>query len=169
MSARRKVSWLAALTIFVGALVVAAVGETGPSTQSEQVYEIAATLKCPQCAGQTVAESDTAISREIRAEISDGLAAGMSPDEIRADIAGGYEVEIRLDPSSSGVTGVVWMLPVVVAVLGTAGLVFAFRRWSGQGTLPATDEDRAVVEAALAERHAETPAPADEVGHEARR
>jgi cytochrome c-type biogenesis protein CcmH len=158
MSTRRKLSWLAALTLFVGALGVAAVGETGPKTQSEQVYAIAATLKCPQCAGQTVAESDTAISREIRAEIGDGLAAGMSPDEIRADIASGYDVEIRLDPSSSGITGVVWMLPVVVGVLAIAGLVFAFRRWSRQGTESATDDDRAVVEAALAERQAEESA-----------
>jgi cytochrome c-type biogenesis protein CcmH len=153
VSARRRLSWIAALLVFAGALVVAAVGDPGPRTQSEQVYQIAETLKCPQCAGQTVAESDTAISREIRAEISEGLSAGMSPDEIRADIASGYEVEIRLDPSSSGITGVVWMLPVVLGVLAVAGLVFAFRRWSGQGTAAATDDDRAVVEAALAGRH----------------
>lgn len=149
---RRLVSWLAALVVLGGALLVAAVGDPGPRTQSEQVYAISATLKCPQCAGQTVAESDTAISREIRAEINDGLAAGMSPDEIRADIAAGYEVEIRLDPSSSGVTGVVWMLPVVLGVAAVAGLVVVFRRWSGQASAPATDDDRAVVEAALAAR-----------------
>jgi cytochrome c-type biogenesis protein CcmH len=154
VSAGRKLSWLAAVLVLGGALLIAAVGDPGPRTQSEQVYAIAATLKCPQCAGQTVAESDTAISREIRAEISDGLAAGMSPDEIRADIASGYEVEIRLDPSSSGVTGVVWALPVVVAVGAIAGLLVVFRRWSGQRTAPPTDDDRALVEAALAERHA---------------
>jgi hypothetical protein len=42
----------------------------------------------------------------------------------------------------------VWALPVVVLVAAGAGLALAFRRWRGGGAARATDDDRALVEAA---------------------
>jgi hypothetical protein len=45
---------------------------------------------------------------------------------------------------------VVWILPVTGLLLAVGGLAFAFRRWRRQPVLVATDEDRALVEAALA-------------------
>lgn len=149
MSTRLKVSWIAALVVFVGALAVGAFGDSGPHSQQERVYEIAATLKCPQCAGETVAESDVAISREIRAQIAQGLQEGKTADEIRDEIAAGYDQEIRLTPSSKGVTGVIWILPVLFAFAAVAGLVVVVRRWSGRGAAQATDEDRRLVDEAL--------------------
>jgi cytochrome c-type biogenesis protein CcmH len=147
-----RLSWIAAGVVVAIALVIGVTGDPGAKTQQERVYDIAATLKCPQCAGESVAESDAAISRQIRAEIAEGLQEGKSADQIRADIAAGYDEDIRLDPTSEGVTGLVWVVPVVVFVVAGAGLVVVFRKWSRQPEAHADDADRELVEAALKER-----------------
>ncbi len=46
----------------------------------------------------------------------------------------------------------VWILPVGALLLAVGGLALAFRRWRRQPALAATDEDRALVEAALAKQ-----------------
>lgn len=155
MSTRRRLSWLAMAAVLVVALGVGAFGDRGPSTQQERVYEIAAEVKCPECAGQTAAESDTASSRAMRATIAEGLQQGLSREEILDDLVSSYGEAIVLAPSAEGVTGLVWMIPVVLGVVVVAGLVLVFRRWGRQGHATASDDDEARVADALAARHGE--------------
>jgi cytochrome c-type biogenesis protein CcmH len=147
---RLWISWGALAVVAVVALSYGALAQQGPSTNQERVYEIAATLRCPQCVGQSVAESDVAIAREIRTEIAVLIADGLSDEEIRTVIAGGYDGDIRYNPSASGVTGLVWLIPVVVGVGATAMLVLAFRRWGARPPAKASAADRELVSAALA-------------------
>ena len=49
--------------------------------------------------------------------------------EIRAALAARYGDDIVLTPDPSGVTGLVWVLPVAVLVGGAGFLWIAFRRW----------------------------------------
>jgi cytochrome c-type biogenesis protein CcmH len=149
MSRRLTLSWAGVAVVVLVALVIGATGDPGPRSQQERVYEIAATIKCPQCAGESVAESDAPISRQIRAEIAEGLQVGKGADQIRAEIAAGYEEDIRLDPSAEGVTGLVWVLPVAGFVLVAAGLVVVFRRWSRQERAHPTEDDQRIVDDAL--------------------
>jgi cytochrome c-type biogenesis protein CcmH len=148
VSARLKLSWGLASIVLVAALVVGALGDTGPKTQQEQMYAIATQVKCPECAGQTVAESDTAAARGIRRDITAELQDGQSSDEILDGLASSYGEQIVLTPTASGVTGLVWMLPVVAGVVAIAGLVVVFRRWSTAGGPAVTDADRAIVKGA---------------------
>jgi len=57
-----------------------------------------------------------------------------------------------LKPEASGVGALVWILPVSALLLAGGGLALAFRRWRRQPAMAATDEDRALVEAALAKQ-----------------
>ena len=74
-----------------------------------------------------------------------------SEDEIQAYLVSRFGEEILLTPSSSGVTGLVWVLPVVALALGAAGLFLAFRRWQQRPSVAASDEDRRRVAEARAE------------------
>ena len=74
---------------------------------------------------------------------------GQTDDQIR-DYLGGLYPNMDLRPKASGVTGLVWFLPVFVFVLAMAGLVAVFRRWRNETPSVATDADRAIVEQALA-------------------
>jgi cytochrome c-type biogenesis protein CcmH len=100
-----------------------------------------------------VADSHTPTADAIREDVRRRVEAGESDREIRAAYVARYSEEILLRPETSGVAALVWLLPVGALLLAVGGLAFAFRRWRREPTLAATDEDRALVDAALADQH----------------
>lgn len=149
---RRRWGWLVIAALVVVALVRAGVDEGSPRTEADRVRSIAATMKCPVCAGQSVAESDVEAARAIREEITRQVDDGRSDDEIRDAIAVSYGDRIQLTPRASGFEGLVWTAPVVALVLALAGIASAFARWRQAATASATEADRALVEEARAAR-----------------
>jgi cytochrome c-type biogenesis protein CcmH len=145
--------WLAMAAILVVALFIGTVGSSGPQTNEQRVIAIAQTLRCPVCDGESVAESDSDASVQIRQEIARRLDEGQTPDQIRAYLASPdrYGARILLDPSRSGVSSLVWIIPVVALVVAGAVLVLVFRRWRSTATMHATDRDRDLVGHALDE------------------
>ena len=121
-------------------------------TNAERAHDIGATIACPQCVGQSVVESDVAIAREIRAEIGRLVVAGYSDDDIRARFAEQYGDWVVLTPSTSGVSGLVWVIPVVGLVVGIGLLAVTLNRWRRASTAgeEVSDEDRALVDSARA-------------------
>jgi cytochrome c-type biogenesis protein CcmH len=147
---RRSWTWALVLGIGVGALVVAAIDEGGARTNADRAYDLANDYACPVCAGQSVAESDVSIAREIRREIRTQVDEGRSDDQIRIFLVSSYP-DIDLNPSGSGVTALVWIVPVAALVIGAAALGAAFSQWSSRGEA-ADDEDSALVAERMAAR-----------------
>ncbi len=131
------------------ALTIGVTGQRGARTEDEKVRQVASTVRCPTCRGLSAAESDAKAAQAVRDEIRTQLRAGRSPAEIRAFLAGRYGKDILLTPSSSGVTGLVWVIPVVALVAAVAGLAVVFRRWHDRPDLTPTSDERALVEQAL--------------------
>jgi len=155
--ARDRTSWLPYLVLGVIAmvcLIAATTRSTGPVTAEDRINAVAKTIKCPTCQGESVADSSAPTSREIRADIADRLNRGETAEEVRAFYANSYGPAILLTPSRSGITSIVWVLPVVALVAAVAALVVVFRRWRHGEDAPATDADRALVDRARAERSA---------------
>ena len=125
---RRWASWVVLLVVVVGALVVG-VTDTGARTEEERIESIASSVRCPTCRGQSVADSDAIAAENVRREIARRVGEGETDDEIRDALAARFGDGIILTPSRSGITGLVWVLPVAGSVVALAGLVFAFRRW----------------------------------------
>ena len=149
-----RVTWLVLGFVVVGALIVGSRSD-GPQTREDQVMAIAKTIKCPECSGQSVASSGGRSARAIRVDIAQRLERGQTGDEIRDYYAGRFGESLLLTPSSSGTASLVWIIPVVAIFLAVAGLAAAFVHWRGAGTERATDEDRALVAAALDDPHGE--------------
>jgi cytochrome c-type biogenesis protein CcmH len=97
-----------------------------------------------------VADSDAEASKAIRERIDEQIAAGMSDAQIRDELAAAYGERVLLTPGRSGVSSLVWTLPVVAAVGAFAGLAYAFRRWRGDAAGRASDADLALVARARA-------------------
>jgi cytochrome c-type biogenesis protein CcmH/NrfF len=76
-----------------------------------------------------VAESDAPAAKDVRAEITRRISVGESDAEIRGFFARTIGSDLLLRPSSSGLAGLVWVLPVAVFVLAAAAIAFAFTRW----------------------------------------
>jgi len=141
--------WIAMAVILGTALIIGTLGSSGPVTQQDRVMAIARTLKCPVCSGESVAESDVDASKLIRTDIAQRLEQGQSASQIRSYYAGRYGEGILLTPSSSGVSSLVWIVPVIALVASAAVLIGVFRRWRVRGDVHATEADRELVADAL--------------------
>jgi cytochrome c-type biogenesis protein CcmH len=126
--ARLWVSWALLAVVLAGALAVAASDDGAPMTASERSYSLARQIRCPQCDGQSVAESDVVVSREIRRDIAARVTQGQSDAEILDAYVQSYGRDVLLEPPTSGVSVVVWWLPALVAVAAVGGLVRVLRR-----------------------------------------
>jgi cytochrome c-type biogenesis protein CcmH len=147
---RRLVGWLALVIVLAGALVYGVVDDRGPASPGDRARSLAESVACPQCDGQSVADSDSDAAKGIRTRIDERIAEGASDAQIRDELADAYGERVLLTPGRSGVSSLVWTLPVVAVVVAFAGLAFAFRRWRGDGATRASDADRALVDRARA-------------------
>jgi cytochrome c-type biogenesis protein CcmH len=145
----RLIGWLAMAAVLVVALAIGVADDGGPRTPEERARNLAETIACPACDGQSVAESDAAASRGIRTLIAERIDQGASDDTIRDELVATWGESILLTPDSSGVGGLVWVLPVVALVLAFAGVGYVFWRWRGMAAVHASDADRALVDQAL--------------------
>lgn len=153
MTARRWLPWAVLGVVVAGTLVVGA-GGGGPSGPEDRVQDVAASVRCPTCRGQSVLESDSSAAKAMRAEIERRVEAGESNDEIRDYFASRYGRAILLTPPASGVAALVWVLPVAGIVAAAAGLAVAFRRWRVDAGPEVGDEERMLVERARRRRMA---------------
>lgn len=150
-SPARLVGWVAMAVLLAGALFVG-VTDTGDARSPEaRERDIASSVACPVCDGQSAADSDANAARGVRSYIAARIAEGAGDDDIRAELADRFGDEILLTPGRSGLAGLVWILPVVALVVAFAGLALAFRRWRTTGTVRASDADRMLVRQARSE------------------
>jgi cytochrome c-type biogenesis protein CcmH len=141
--------WVLLVVVVVAVLSVATFTSRSSPTAADRVNNISLTIKCPVCAGESVAVSNAPASLEIRKEIAEQVQQSQTDEQIRSYYAAKYGEAILLTPSASGINALVWILPVVALALAIAGLAIAFRRWSVAPTARATDADRELVASAM--------------------
>ena len=150
-----RVVWALSIVVLLVALTIAGVGEPGARTTGERVEQIAATIKCPTCVGQSVAQSDAPASLAIRADIERRIGIGETDDDIRQAMATRFGPDVLLTPSSSGLVGLVWILPIAAVTACLAVLASTLRRWLRNRAAIPTGDDRTLVAAALSDWHAQ--------------
>jgi cytochrome c-type biogenesis protein CcmH len=126
---KRWLPVLVLLAVLAVALGVGAAREARPSGTSARVTRIAKDVRCPTCEGLSANESDAPASVAIRDQIRAKVEAGYSNGQIRAYLVDRYGQDILLKPSATGVSALVWALPVAGLTAALAGLVLVFRRW----------------------------------------
>lgn len=110
------------------ALAVGIVDADDPPTAAERATALARTIRCPQCQGETAAESNVAIAAAIRADIRERVDQGQSDAEIRQVYADLYGDSVLLTPPGEGFGSVLWVIPIVAVVVGAAVLGIAWRQ-----------------------------------------
>lgn len=144
---RRIALWLGVGVVALSAFLFAAIDEGEPRTDADQAYALAKTIGCPVCNGQSVAESNAPVARNIRISIAKWIDEGRSDAFIRGELRTLFGDDVDYTPSGDGITSLVWILPVVFGAAALTGLVLVFRRWKQEAVLEASDADRVLVEA----------------------
>ncbi len=123
--------------IFVAAPLLAQGTGPIPELANQQLadpeQEAAATrlmhgLRCIQCQGQSIADSDAPMAATMRAEVRQQIADGQEPETIRQWMIGRYGEWVSFEPEMKGAGLVLWAAPLLMLL---AALWFArgmFRR-----------------------------------------
>ena len=127
----RRLTWLVVLAVVVGSLVAAEQGGRPPLTNADRVHALAGDFACPVCRGQSLGESDVPIARTIRSSIRTMVDDGRTDDEIRSVLVARFGEDIDYTPGGEGLTGLVWVLPVLAGGAAAVGLGLALVRWRG--------------------------------------
>jgi len=136
-----RAAGLGGLIALIAIGVVLAVSEADGATPAERTGALAAELRCPDCQGLSVADSQTTAARAIRRQIDEMVASGASDDEVRAHFTARYGDWILLAPSSP----LVWLIPFAAVLAGLLALAaWLVRHPARPGVAPAplTDEQR---------------------------
>lgn len=137
-------SWIMLALASIVLLAIATFDSGGPRTNEERVQYLSTVYACPQCDGQSVAESNAAVAATIRDRIRVKVGNGATDQEIRDELVLSYGSDVLLTPPAEGVSLLIWILPVVVAVGGAAFVVSILRR-RPEGLRSATTDDEELV------------------------
>ncbi len=97
--------------------------------QEARAQALMETLRCLVCQSQSIADSDAAIAGDMRSIVRQRIAAGESPEAIRAWLVARYGAYVSYAPTLSGLT---W--PLFAAPLGLlAAAALLLRRRFGWG------------------------------------
>ena len=141
MTARRVGAYALLVLVIIGAVLAVARAADAPS--GDPVRQAAEELSCPDCAGQSVADSNSPVAESMRKVIAGQIAQGRTPDQVREWFVDRYGQDVLRMPPSAADT-LLWAAPLVVAV--AAGLAAAYtirrRRIATADSKTATDSHR---------------------------
>jgi len=152
------------LGVVLAAALVFSVSRGGPPTVAERAAALDGVLKCPSCDGISVADSSASTAAAVRQVVLTRVRAGESDQQIEQYLVSRYGPSILLRPPTTGLTAVVWVVPVLAAVGGLGGLGLFFWRRRRPVGVSVTTEDRALVERAIAAAHGQAPLAGPERG-----
>jgi cytochrome c-type biogenesis protein CcmH len=111
-------------------VAVAALALAGPALACKQQTSLARLeneLMCPVCAGETLAQSDSAAAAQLKRVIQQRVRACQSEGQIKRELVAEYGTRILAAPPRSGFDLLAWVLPLV-GIFGAAG-VLALLAW----------------------------------------
>lgn len=98
-------------------------------TLDQRTHDVAAQLKCPVCQNESVADSPSTISQQMRGVIRQQLQAGRSEQQIVQYFEDRYGPQIILSPPWRGFSLLIWLVPIVLFLAGIGTLFLIVRDW----------------------------------------
>jgi len=87
-------------------------------------------IMCPICPGQTIAQSTSESSRQMRDLVLKKLRQGETREQVLAYFASRYGERILAKPNKKGLNLMLWLLPFVLFVFAAILIQMLIRRWS---------------------------------------
>jgi cytochrome c-type biogenesis protein CcmH len=119
-----------------GAESTAPRGAPRDTALEELTRRVSAQLRCPVCQGLSLADSPSELAREMKDVVRDQLAAGRTPDEVKAYFVAKYGEWILLEPPRRGVNLLAYVLPGAAAIAGLGVIWLLLRRWTARAPAP---------------------------------
>src|SRR6266436_6726082 len=142
MKQKRPFFFVLAMLAIVGAtwsfmILTAARNET----LDQRVHDVASQLKCPVCQGESVADSPSTISQQMRAVIRQQLQSGRSEQQVVQYFVDRYGQQIVWSPPWQGFTLLTWLVPITLLLGGAVLLLMVLRDWYTAPRVGTNDDD----------------------------
>ncbi len=126
----RRISHLVlAVLVMASQLAGQAAAPVQETELDRRTRDVASGLRCPVCQGLSINDSPAELAIEMKGVVKEQLAAGKTPDEVRAYFIAKYGEWVLLEPDPRGFNLLVYALPVL-GVLGGALFIWFFVRRS---------------------------------------
>jgi cytochrome c-type biogenesis protein CcmH len=136
--------------LFIALAVLAIVGavwsfvflQNPPQPSLDQrVHDVASQLRCPVCQGESVADSPSQLSQQMRGVIRQQLQSGKSEQEVIQYFRTSYGDQIVWSPPWQGFTLLAWLVPIGLLLAGIILLFFVLRDWRALAPASSTAAD----------------------------
>jgi len=111
-------------------LAAMAVQDTQEESLKKTARELYALIMCPICSGQTIGQSSTKTSIQMRDLVLKKLRQGETKEEVLQYFASKYGERILAEPTKGGFNRMLWLLPFVIVVVAVVVISLLMRRWS---------------------------------------
>jgi cytochrome c-type biogenesis protein CcmH len=122
---------------------------------AQRFLELTTVLRCPKCQNQNLADSDSIIAKDLRAQVQKLINAGQTDSQITDFMVQRYGEFILYDPPLNKSTLVLWFAPFGMLIIGLWALWFFGRKTHNEGAM-LTPSEQQQVEQLLADN--QTPA-----------
>jgi cytochrome c-type biogenesis protein CcmH len=100
-----------------------------PNPESEaRAMALMETLRCIQCQGQSIADSDAPIAAAMRSEVRQRIEKGESAETIRGWMISRYGDWVSFDPPLNAATILLWFAPLLLLAAAILASLKLFRR-----------------------------------------
>ncbi len=113
-----------AVGMFVVSMGTAFAGQVQEDPLERQTLEIGKDLRCTVCQNQSIAESNADLAVDMRKIIREQLEAGKSRAQIMRYFVDRYGNYVLMKPPVEGPGTLLWVMPVLLALLLGAGAFF---------------------------------------------
>lgn len=104
---------------------------------SNEINAIAKELWCPLCNGVRLDNCELQACVQMREVIAEKLEEGANTEQIKAYFVEQYGDVVLGAPANEGFNRVVWLFPILAAVVGLGWLAFVVRTWVQRRPVPA--------------------------------
>lgn len=96
--------------------------------QEEQAFDLMLKLRCIQCQGQSIADSDAPIAQAMRHQVRLRIKNGEESEDIKNWMIARYGDYVSFEPPASGVSLLLWIGPIFIFLSAIFMVVPLFRR-----------------------------------------
>jgi cytochrome c-type biogenesis protein CcmH len=102
------------------------------ASREDRVAALSASIRCPFCNGESLADSQANVAADYRALIAEQIEAGATDEEIIDTFAANFGDSFILDTSTSVWSIALWVIPVGALVVGGGVLLWMKRSASSR-------------------------------------
>ncbi len=96
--------------------------------QEQRAKEVFRSLKCAECEGQSVQDSESAFAKAVRAYVRENIAKGFNDEQVYDKLKANYGSQIMFEPPFDGKTALLWLAPFMLIFAGFMVVIFVLRK-----------------------------------------